>query len=131
MQRKDLLLSVIGVVVLVFVMGLVGGCHSGRSPVGDSDGSGTWWLSEVDEGYESGALVIGADNTWTLTMRCCNGDEETSSGTWTRCEDTGEYTIMEEGQPDRQGTVANDAFTITGADDPLIFTRTQPASPCP
>ncbi len=131
MWRKDLLLSVIGVVVLVFVMGLVGGCHSGMTLKGETGDYGTWWLTQLPEGYASGKLVVGADNTWTLTMKRCDGEEEISSGTWTYCDIAEEYTIMEDGKPDRTGKVAYDQFTITGADDPAIFAREQPTSPCP
>lgn len=131
MQRKDLLLSVIGVVVLVFVMGLVGGCHSPPVVVGESDDYDTWWLSQVPQGYESWKLVIKDDGTWTLTKKPCDGDEATSSGTWDYCPDAEEYT-MEGGALDgQQGKVADGQFTFTGGVDPLVFTRTQPTSPCP
>ena len=131
MRRNNLLLLVIGVVVLVFVMQLVGGCHGRNRLTGDTVDHGTWWLNQVPEGYESGKLVVGSDNTWTLTMKRCTGEEETSNGTWTYCDDTEEYTMMEDGKPDRLGKATYDTFTVTGADDPLVFGRMKPTSPCP
>ena len=149
MQRKVLLLSVTGVVVLVSI--LVGGCDSWiKRKIDDrmfppdprhEAVKGTWWLNPVPDGLEYVKLEVATDGTWTETEKTCEGGEESSAGSLIYPVSGEVYTLRRTvpGQPDElyaEGTVANDTFTLVGGEQGTptewvkVFTRTQPTSPC-
>jgi len=128
-QHKGPVLSAIGVLLLVFVIGLVGGCHGigGNETPGYQAISGTWWQVPVPTGSEYVKMVIG-DGQWTVTQKPCGLPAKTYGGSWTYDDATEQYTFTEQGGPDFYAKVALGIIT-----DHLgrTFTRTQTTQPCP
>lgn len=133
MQHKGLVLSAIGVLLLVFAIGLVGGCSGSNAlQPGYEAIHGTWWQNPFEQGVEYVKLVVG-NGTWTVTQKECGPPVEifTFTGTWTYNETTAVYTIKEDGEPDdMHATVANDILTIE-AEGVMTLRRTEHIVPCP
>lgn len=129
MQHRGPVLSAIGVLLLVLVIGLVGGCHGGaaENTPGYATIGGLWWLTPVPAGYEHINILIDAEK-WVLTKKKCGYPPTVIQGTWLYNETTRVYTFKEDGGPTFEGQVDGGLF----ADDlGHIYTKTKTTQPCP